>query len=123
MNNVIKILIVIPALLLLALGLKSMFLPMEMAEKFGVEPLGPNGLNTIRGHLGGTLLTAAALMFIGLLSKNTTWFLATAVFMGLVAVGRAVGFAVDGIAPEAIPPLVIEIIIIGVMMAAHKKLK
>ncbi len=60
-------------------------------------------------------------MFSRLLKNNTTWFLSVAVFMLLIAFGRLVGFAFDGIAMDAVPVFVGEIVIAGLMFVAHKR--
>ncbi len=46
-----------------------MFDPTGMCIKFGVTAMDANGLNTIRGHLGGTLIAGSAMMDIGLCKK------------------------------------------------------
>ena len=122
MEKAIEIVVVLLCLPLLVLGLLAMFNPTAMVEKFGVEPLGSHGLNTIRADIGGLLLCNVIMMVMGLWRKNTTWFLAVAVVMSTVAVGRLVGLVIDGVDTAVIPPLVVELVIAGVMLIAHRRL-
>jgi len=121
MDKAIKIIIALFCIPLLILGIKAMFAPTGMFTKFGVTAMDANGLNTIRGHLGGTLIAGSAMMAIGLWKNNTTWFLSVALFMLLIAFGRLVGFAFDGVAMEAVPVFVGEIVISALMFVAHKR--
>ena len=122
MNKAIKIVIAVLCLPLLALGILSMFNPMGMLDKFAVEPQGIHGLNTIRADIGGLLLGTVIMMAMGLWRNNTTWFLAAAVLMGTVAFGRVVGLAIDGVDTAIVPPLVVELVIVGVTLVAHWRL-
>jgi len=120
MNIIIKISMGLFCVLFLILGIKTMFDPTGVFTKYGLTAMDTNGLNTIRGHLGGTLLAASAMMAIGLWKKETMWFLAVAVFMLSVGFGRIVGFAFDGVAMDAVPIFISELVIAGLMFAAHK---
>jgi len=106
---------------LLALGFMCFFDPNGMTEKFGVMPQGINGLNTIRGIIGGLLVGSALMMIMGLWRRNTTWFLATAALMGAVIFGRLVGIVLDGFDPVLVGPLVVEFVILGACILADKK--
>ncbi len=122
MNKAIKIVIALLCLPLLALGIATMFNPTGMLDKFAVEPEGIHGLNTIRADIGGLLLGTVFMMVMGLWRNNTTWFLAAAVLMGTVVFGRLVGLAIDGVDAAVVPPLVVELVIVGVMLLAHWRL-
>lgn len=120
MSNPIRTLVVILCLPLIVLGLGTMFNPMGMLERFAVQPQGMHGLNTLRADIGGLLLGSATLMLLGAWRNNTTWLLAAAVMMGAVAVGRLVGLAFDGFEAAVVPPLVVELVIAGVAIFAHR---
>ena len=122
MNTAIKVVIGLLCLPLLALGFAAMFAPTAVIDTFGVEPVGGLGLNTIRANVAGVLLGTAAMLVLGLWRRNTTWFLAAAVVAGIVAFGRLVGFAMDGVTADAVPPLIIESALIGMGVLAHKRL-
>ena len=62
------------------------------------------------------------MLVLGVVRGNTTWFLAVAVLMGLIAFGRLVGFAVDGTDQATVTAFVAELIIIAVLVFADRKL-
>ena len=121
MGNGLKIIVGLMGIPLMILGLGAMFAPAEMLEKLAVIPQGLHGYSTIRGDIGGLLVGSASMVFIGLWRNNSTWFLAVAVMMCTVALGRLVGFAAEGIDSTVIPPFVVELVISAVMITAHKK--
>jgi hypothetical protein len=121
MEKGIRIALGILCLPLLGLGLAAMFHPAAVLVKFAVEPQGAAGLNTIRGVMGSILLGSGIFMVLGLKTKNTFWFFATAILMFLAAFGRIVGVALDGFDSHIMPPLVIELVVGALALTAHKK--
>ena len=87
-----------------------------------MDPLGLTGLNSLRSMFPGILIGSALMMQIGIWKRNTTWFLATALLMGVVAFGRLLSFAVDGYDPASLPPTVVELLILAVLVFAARKL-
>ena len=122
MEIVIQGLVALVCLMMFGLGMKSMFAPKSMIGNFAIEPVGTAGLNTIRGVIGGLFLGYLAMLVAGLVSGETVWFLAVAGVMGGVAVGRLAGIAFDGFEKSVMPPLVVELVIVAVLVAAHLQL-
>jgi hypothetical protein len=122
MNKVIKVIIGLLCIPLLALGAKAMFDPTGMIEQLAVDPQGLHGLNTIRGDIGGYMIGVAFMMIAGLWTKNTGFFVATSIMMSTVLVGRFAGLALDGFDTSVVLLIVVELVIIGVMILAHKRL-
>ncbi len=102
-----------------ALGVRSMFMPKNMAESRGLSPTGIAGLTEIRGVFGGFFLACATMLVLGLATGETLWFLAVAILMGAVVIGRLVGIVADGFAKVVLPNLVAEIVIGGGLVTAH----
>jgi hypothetical protein len=121
MNKYLQGLVIVLCVPLLVLGAGAMFNPIGMVEKLALIPQGIHGLANFRGMLGGILLGSVILVGMGLKTKNTVWLLAVAVIMLTAAFGRLVGFIVDGVNAEVVPPFVIELIVAGVLILAHKK--
>ncbi len=119
MELALKVLISLFCVPMLAFGVKAMFKPTSMEEHLGVEAKGLPGLSTIRGVAGGMFMGALALLLLGLVTMNTTWFLAVAVLMGLAGLGRVVGLALDGVDKETVKPAVVEFVMAGVLLLAH----
>ena len=89
------------ALLFLVMGVSFVLDPVAGAEQVSVSPLGADGLNTIRGDLGGLFLSCTVLLILGIVRSEGHWLLAVAVLMIVIAAGRLVGFVVDGAPSEA----------------------
>ncbi len=119
MELTMRILIGVLCLPLSALGLRSMLAPKRMAEAQSIAPEGVAGLNTIRGVLGGLFLSCVAMLVLGLATGETLWFLAVAILMGVVVVGRLVGVATDGFDKAVAPALVVELVMGGALVAGH----
>ncbi|MEM7322681.1 MAG: DUF4345 family protein [Actinomycetota bacterium] len=119
MNTILQIIIGILAVPLTALGVRSMFLPTNMGDAVGLTPDGIPGLSEIRSVLGGLFFASASMIVVGLVTDETTWFLAVAIVMAAAAIGRLVSIAVDGFIPAVVPPLLIEVVIAAVMVIGH----
>ena len=84
------------ALLFLSMGVGFMFDPAGSGVGVGLSPVAELGLNTLRGDMGGLFLASTALIGLGIFLKRGDWLLAVAVLMLFIALGRLIGFAVDG---------------------------
>lgn len=115
----LRILIGLLCIPLTALGIRSMFVPKSMGEAQAIAPDGAAGLNTIRGLIGGFFLGCVAMLVLGLTTGDTLWFLSVAILMGIIAIGRLVGIGVDGFDKAVAPPLLVELVIVGVLIAGH----
>jgi len=96
MRHIAKIIPGLVALLFLVMGVNCVLDPMAGAAQMAIAPIGPEGLSTIRGDLGGLFLGSALLLVLGIWREQGTWLVAVAVFMLVIAAGRVVGFVLDG---------------------------
>ena len=101
MHYLVKIIPALIALLFLVMGISFVFDPAAGAAQVGVTPLGADGLNTIRGDLGGLFLSCAILLLLGIWRGEGAWLISVAVLMLVIASGRLIGFVVDGSPGEA----------------------
>lgn len=122
MELTLQILVGLATLMLLGLGTMSMFAPRLMVKNFAIEPIGTAGLSTIRSVIGGLFIASVAMLAYGLATDQTLGFVAVALLLGVVAFGRIVGIVTDGFDKAVVPPLVVELVIIGVLLAAHSRL-
>ena len=119
MEQALQVAVAFFCLPLTALGVRSMFTPASMGEAVAIAPEGRAGLSTIRGVLGGLFLACVAMLALGLATHQATWFLAVAIVMGVVILGRLVGIVADGFDKAVVPPLVVELVIAGVLVSAY----
>lgn len=122
METTLNILVILATLMLSGLGIMSMFAPRRMVANFAIEPVGTAGLSTIRSVIGGLFLASVALLIIGLTTGQTLGYMAVAILMGVVALGRIVGLLIDGFEKAVLPPLVVELVIIAVLTSAYYQL-
>ncbi|GAB5439376.1 hypothetical protein [Falsiruegeria mediterranea] len=90
-----------------------------MVANFAIEPVGTAGLSTTRSVIGGLFLASVALRVIGLTTGQTLGYVAVAILMGIVALGRIVGLLADGTGKAVLQPLVGELVIIAVLTIAY----
>ena len=122
MDLALKIIVSLIAGLFLFMGATLMFVPVSGVEGFSVTPLGADGLNTVRGDLGGMFLASALLLLLGLLQRRPAWLLAVALLMALIAAGRIVGFLLDGSpGSQPVQAFVAELIIAGVLVLTARR--
>ena len=122
MELTLQILVGLATVMLLGLGTMSMFAPRRMVKNFAIEPMGTVGLSTIRSVIGGLFIASVGMLTFGLVTGQTLGFVAVALLLGVVAFGRIVGIATDGFDKAVVPPLVVELVIIGVLITAHSQL-
>ena len=122
MELTLQVFVGLAALMLAGLGTMSMFAPRRMVNNFAIEPIGTAGLSTIRSVIGGLFLASVAMLAFGLVTGQTLGFLAVAILLGVVALGRVVGIVTDGFDKAIIPPLVAELVIIAVLVSAYSQL-
>jgi hypothetical protein len=114
-------LLALVGLLFLGIGLNFMFNPVTMGAEFGLAPDGVVGLNTIRGDLGGLFLAMSMMVAAGLATGQRLWFLAVAVLIGSIALGRLLGFVIDGVAGNSLPAFLVELVLLAILVLAHRR--
>ncbi len=122
MKIALKIVVGVISLLLLFLGLGAVIEPSVSATQFGLTPNGIVGLSTLRSDIGGMFVTGGVLLALGLVRGQTLWFLAVALLMGFIALGRLVGFVVDGFDQRLLMPFIFELVFVVVLVVAHRQL-
>jgi Domain of unknown function (DUF4345) len=122
MKTVINILVVLCILPLVLLGVLNMVSPSNTFELYGVNPVGIMTYSTFRGAIGGMLIGGGLMMFMGLITKNKTWYHSTLLLISVILVGRIISVIVDGWTNAAIPAVGTEIFVVVVMYFAAKQL-
>lgn len=123
MQIAIKVVVGLIALLLLVMAFNLMFDPADSALGFNVTPIGIDGLGTLRADLGGMFLASAVLLVLGLVQQKAQWFYAVAILMGLIALGRLIGFVLDGGPSDVtLPAFIAELVFVAILTFAGLKL-
>ena len=119
MDTALQITVGVFAAPLTLAGLVGLFKPERLFGRLGLTPEGPVGMNSVRGLAGGFLFSSGLMMWLGLALGDTTWFLAVGVLMAVAVIGRVAGVALDGFDKEVVRPIVAEVLIAAVLVAAH----
>jgi uncharacterized membrane protein YphA (DoxX/SURF4 family) len=123
MDLALRIIVGAFALLFIFMGVGFLFDPAGSAANVAVTPIGEPGLNTLRGDMAGLFLGSAVLLLIGIFRRRGEWLLAVAVLMVAIAVGRVVGFALDGNpTPTTLAAFGFEVVIAAVLLVAARVL-
>ena len=123
MVNVIRLVLGLIAAFFIIFGLRFMLTPEAMAVEFFISPVGAAGLSTVRGDLGGAFLGIGTFIILGLRPLATQWLHAAALILGTIALGRVVGFAVDGAVPSAVTGCIVEVVFVVLLEIGARRLR
>ena len=118
-----RILIGLVALFFLILAFRFYFMPHAAAVDFFIAPQGTSGMSTVRGDLGGAFFATGAFALLGLRRGATNWLHAAAAILAATAMGRVIGFVIDGVAQSAVVGITIEIICIAILVSGARALR
>ena len=121
MNNLIKILVVAPAILFISIGVRWLVAPAGVAPEFGLELGQGIGLSSQIGDMSAFFLTAGICSLIAVISANRTWYYPPMMLLGLTAIGRIVAWLVHG-AAFATTSIAIEVIVCVILLIASRRL-
>lgn len=116
MRVALDILVGVVGLLMLVLGVQWLTDPVAMAEPLGITLQGADAFSTARGDVAGMFIGGALMALLGLLTRNSTWLLALALLLALIAAGRVVGFFLDGPATPSIQAFIAELLMAAVLV-------
>lgn len=120
MNNIIRMAVAAVGLLNIGLGLAFLFRPEWMAAQFYLTPIGSQGLATIRADFPGFFLTGGAFALWGAWMRYAEELRVPIMLLGIALFGRFVSLILDGVGPSALPPMILEAVMIGVLVAGMR---
>jgi len=121
MHTLIRAFVALFALLFLLSGLGWIFAPSVAASFLGMSMMEGLGLSSLIGDVGAFFWGVGAMMVLGLKTRKTIWYQASAIFVGFAAVLRALAWAVHG-APFALEQIIIEVLIVTTLLFAASRL-
>lgn len=121
MNNLIRIVVALPALLFLSIGVRWLIDPTGTAAELGMPLLDGLGRSTQIGDLTAFFIGASVMIVLGLVTANKTWFYAPALLLMLTATFRTVAWLAHD-APFATPQIAVEVIVACILVFAASKL-
>ena len=120
MRTIMRIVIGLVGLLNIGLGLGFLLVPDKMATAFFLAPVNAQGLASLRADFTGFFIGAAVFTLIGAWRADPRPLLVPLVMLGLALFGRTVSLALDGIGPEAIGPMLIELVMLVLLLTARR---
>jgi uncharacterized membrane protein len=121
MNNLIKILVVVPAILFISIGVRWLVAPAGVAPEFGLVLGQGIGLSSQIGDMSAFFLTGGICSLIAVISGNRTWYYPPMMLLGLTAIGRIVAWLVHG-AAFATTSIAVEVIVCVILLIASRRL-
>lgn len=119
MKTLARILTGVVALFFLGFGLAFLINPDAVIGQVSISAVGIAGMSTIRANMAGAFATAGIFLAIAAIMARKNALLAPGVFLAVVVIGRILGLVIDGSDPQAIQPLVLEILFLAIVTFAH----
>jgi hypothetical protein len=116
MRSILRLVIGLIGVFNIAIGLGFLLAPEKLAQAFFIEPMGIQGMATLRADFPGFFIGAAVFALVGAWSGQARPLLVPMLMLGLALFGRFVSLAIDGMAPTAIQPMVAEAVMITVLL-------
>lgn len=123
MNTALKVVLWLFVLVMVGFGLTIMLNPSAMVGRLAVDPQGAAGLSTLRAGHGAFLASIGVMIALGLRTKETLWFLASALLISLALVGRFTGLIVDGMSAGLGAKIGQEALMIALLITARFRLR
>lgn len=120
MEKTIRIAVAVVGLLNIALGLLFLVQPETMAALFYITPIGSQGLATIRADFPGFFLAGGSFALWGAWMRYAEELKVPILLLSIALFGRFVSLILDGVGPSALPPMIAEAVMIGILVAGMR---
>jgi len=81
------------------LGIGFMTFPDGFGAGFSIQPITVQGLNSLRGDLGGLFLGMGFFCLLGTTTKRWSWLVVPQLFLLLIMIGRLISLGQEGSTP------------------------
>jgi hypothetical protein len=102
----------------IALGLMFLFQPRELAARFFLEPIGTQGLATLRADFPAFFLVGGLFALLGAVRAERAPLAVPMLLLAIALAGRTLSLVADGAPPTAFPPMVAEAVMILLLALA-----
>ena len=122
MRSILRGLIGLIGVLGLLMALRIWMAPAAAAGKLGLVGQGALGEATLRADVAGFFGVAGGLALYAAIRNRASLLTAPLLLIGAALAGRIVTLAASGPAPEAIPPMVVEAVLVLILGAGRRVL-
>ena len=116
MRTVLRVIIGLIGLVNITIGLGFLLAPEKLAAAFFLEPVGTQGMATLRADFPGFFIGVSAFALLGAWSGQARPLLVPILILSLALFGRIVSLALDGMAPTAAQPMIAEAVMITLLV-------
>ena len=120
MKTIMRGVIGLVGLFNISIGLLFLLAPAKLGAAFFVSPLGSQGLATLRADFPGFFIGASVFALLGAWRADAGLLKVPLLMLGLALFGRFVSLALDGMGPDAIAPMIVEAVMIGLIILARR---
>jgi len=118
--QVSRVLVGLVALFNIVLGLGFLLDPAGSAQRFFVEPLGTQGMATLRADFTAFFVVGGAAALIGAWRRDGAPLLVPVALLAPAILGRAVSLVADGAPATAFPPMVVEAVMVAILLLGRR---
>jgi hypothetical protein len=115
MRTVLRVLIGLVGLFNIVIGLGFLLAPEKLGLAFFLSPIGTQGLATLRADFPGFFIGASVFALVGAWTGQARPLLVPILMLSLALFGRFVSIAIDGMAPTAVQPMVVEAVMVTLL--------
>lgn len=97
------------------IGVGFLLAPAPLAAAFYIEAIGSQGLASIRADFGGFFIGGGVFAVIGAWTRQARPLLVPLLMLCVALFGRLLSLIFDGMGPAALPPMIAEAVMIGLL--------
>jgi hypothetical protein len=116
---ILKILVGLVGVLYMALWIALMLTPQAMVDQFSLVPQGIVGLSSMRANVGVLFFAGSILCFLYAWGGARHWLITASLLTGGAALGRLIGFSMEGVSEQAMTGFVFECVILVIFSLAY----
>jgi hypothetical protein len=121
MTKALRIAVGLGGLLFILIGLAFLIAPAAMGEQFYITAVGSQGLATIRADMTGFFVVGGLFAALGAWKQDPEPLKVPLLLLAIALFGRTVSLIFDGVGPTAFPPMIVEAVFIGLIVAAQRE--
>lgn len=107
----------------ISVGLGFLLAPQKLAAAFFLSPVGTQGLATLRADFPGFFIGASVFALYAAWKRDAAALYVPMVMLGLALFGRFVSLGLDGMAPTAVQPMVVEAVMLVVLVLGQRSFR
>jgi ribonuclease Z len=120
LSHLSRLLVGLVAVAFAGIGCGFWAAPDQTGALFGIDATSPAALVTLRADFGGLFIGLALLCAAALWTRQRPWFLGAAMLLAAIALGRLIGWTVNGGPGDNLPALIAELGAIAVLIAGAR---